>query len=138
MSVMMHGKHHRPVIEAFVEALCSVEPDHAPSYYEYAYKMAEPAVQRILGELVASTTWPVYSPFAKEHFGRGKAEGRKEGREEGRAEGEAHAVLTVLAARGIEVPETARARIHACTDVQELEEWLKRAVVVTTVEELFG
>jgi predicted transposase YdaD len=82
---------------------------------------------------VSSSTWLVYSPFAREHFGRGKAEGLIEGRAKGRAK----AVLRVLAARRIEVPEEARARISACTDLRQLDAWLDRAVVATSVAELF-
>ena len=86
---------------------------------------------------MASTVWPVHSPFAREHFGRGKREGRAEGRAEGLAKGEAEAVLKVLAVRGIEVPEAARARIRACTDTCQLDVWLERAVEATTITDLF-
>ena len=82
---------------------------------------------------MASTTWPVYSPFAREHFGRGK----REGREEGRVEGEASAVLRVLAARGIQVPDDVRARICACTDTRQLDTWLDRAAGATAISDLF-
>jgi hypothetical protein len=82
---------------------------------------------------MSSSTWLVYSPFAREHFGRGKAEGLAEGR----AKGWAKAVLRVLAARRIEVPEEARVRISACADLRQLDVWLDRAVVATSVAELF-
>ena len=82
---------------------------------------------------MASTTWPVHSPFAREHFGRGKAEGRAEGR----AIGEGEAVLKVLAVRGIEVSEDAHARISDCRDIQQLDAWLGRAVTATSVADLF-
>ncbi|WP_433183145.1 hypothetical protein [Actinoallomurus sp. CA-150999] len=133
MGVMMHGR-REPVLKAFVDALELVESGDAPQYLEYAYNMAADAVRRILEELVSSTSWPVYTPFAKQHFGRGKAEGR----EEGRTEEGVHAVLTVLESRGIEVPESARVRVRACTDLQEIDAWLKKAGVVQTVDELFG
>ena len=144
LSVMAHGR-RRPVVEGFVGGLALMKTEHAPQYYEYAYRMAAPAVRRVLGEIMASSTWPVYSPFAREHFGRGKdeglaegrAEGRDEGLAEGRAKGEAEAVLRVLAARRIEVPEEARARISACADLRQLEAWLDRASVATSVAELF-
>ena len=132
MGVMMHGR-HQPVVEAFVDALESVKHGYAPKYYEYAYSMAAPAVRRILEELVSSATWPVYSPFAKEHFGRGKEEGRAEGR----AEGEAQSLLRVLAARHIDVPEEVRARILACGDLRQLDVWLDRAATATSVADLF-
>jgi hypothetical protein len=58
------------------------------------------------------------------------------GREEGRAEGEGRAVLTVFDARGIPVPETIRERILACTDLDQLETWLRRAATASTAEEV--
>jgi hypothetical protein len=128
MAVMLHGW-HRPVAEAFVTALASLKPDHAPQYYEYAYGMASPAVRRILEELMSSATWPIYSPFAREHYGHGK--------DDGRVEGEVSAILRVLAARGIEVPEDDCARICACADTRQLDIWLDRAVAATSITDLF-
>lgn len=137
MAVMVHGR-HRPVVETFVEALTLAPPDHAPQYYEYAYSMAAPAVRCILEEIMASSAWPVYSPFAREHYGHGKDDGLAEGRVEGRVEGEAEAVLRVLAVRGVEVPEDARARIRSCADQGQLGIWLDRAVGAKTVGDLFA
>jgi hypothetical protein len=95
--------------------------------------MAAPMARRVMEEIMASTSWPVHSRFAREHFGRGKDEGRAEGR----AEGKAHAILKILAARGIEVPEDARARIRACADLQLFDVWLERAVRANTITDLF-
>lgn len=47
-------------------------------------------------------------------------------------------MLKVLAAQGIAVPADARARITACTDLDQLDVWLTRAVTITTIDELFG
>jgi hypothetical protein len=55
----------------------------------------------------------------------------------GKAEGEAEAVLTVLDARGIEVPEDARQRVTECTDLDTLRTWIRRAATVASVEEMF-
>jgi hypothetical protein len=128
MSVMVHGR-NREVVEAFVRALKPAKLEHAPQYYEYAYLMATPAIRRILEEIMSSSPWPVYSPFAREHFGRGKAEGL--------AEGEALTILKVLAARQIEVPDDVRARIRGCADQRQLDTWLDRAIVATSVNDLF-
>jgi hypothetical protein len=68
----------------------------------------------------------------------GLAEGRTEGLAEGRAEGEVRAVLTVLDARGVYVPEKVRERIEACTDLERLETWLRRALTATTVDEVIA
>jgi hypothetical protein len=128
LSVMAHG-HRREVAMTFMTALEKVPHEHAPYYYEYAHRLSPLTVRRILEELMTSTAWPVYSPFAREHFGKGKVEGL--------AEGEAKAVLSVFQARGITVTDEARARIMTCTDVDQLDEWVRRAVTAATVEELF-
>ncbi len=61
-----------------------------------------------------------------------------QGRAEGRAEGEARALLAVLAARGIDVPDHAHTRITECTDLDQLETWIRRAAAAaTTVDDLF-
>ncbi|WP_067491691.1 hypothetical protein [Actinomadura hibisca] len=72
-----------------------------------------------------STEWPVYSPFAREHFGRGEAKG------------EAKALFLVLSSRGLEASPEERERIASCTDLEQLEVWLARAVSVESVAELF-
>ncbi len=46
-------------------------------------------------------------------------------------------MLTVLAARGIAVDEAARARIAGCSDLEQLDVWVRRAVTVASVQELF-
>ncbi|GGL09017.1 hypothetical protein [Planomonospora parontospora] len=145
MAVMVHGR-QRKVVEAFAAALAELPDDHAPKYYEHAYSMSAPEVRRLLEEIMTSTTWPVYSPFAREHYGRGleegkaegKAEGKIEGKIEGKAEEAARLVLLVLATRGLEVPDDVRDRITACADLVRLESWAARAVTVQTVHDLFG
>ncbi|MBI4703961.1 MAG: hypothetical protein HY744_22870 [Deltaproteobacteria bacterium] len=62
----------------------------------------------------------------------------KQGEARGRAEGRADAVLTVLAARGIGVPEQIRARLLGCGDLAELDRWLARAATCSSAEELLG
>lgn len=90
---------------------------------------------------MAGTTWPVSTPFAREHFGRGKAEGMAEGEAkgiaEGEAKGEAKAILLVLAARGISIPDDTRQRITACTDLTQLTTWTERAATATAIDDLF-
>ncbi|WP_239341582.1 CATRA conflict system CASPASE/TPR repeat-associated protein [Frankia sp. CiP3] len=52
------------------------------------------------------------------------------------ARGEGQAVLTVLDTRGVHVPEGIREEILACTDLAQLGTWLRRAVTVSTAEEV--
>ncbi len=65
-----------------------------------------------------------------------QADALARGQVAGLAEGEARAVLTVLRARGVAVPETARERIQAERDPQRLERWLEKAAVVASVAEV--
>jgi hypothetical protein len=60
--------------------LALLPPEKGPAYYENACRMSATAIRHVLEDLVSSTAWPVYSPFAREHFGRGKAEGIAEGK----------------------------------------------------------
>ncbi|MBI5489373.1 MAG: hypothetical protein HY905_18720 [Deltaproteobacteria bacterium] len=59
-----------------------------------------------------------------------------QGRAEGEAKGKAEAILAVLAARGITVPEPLAAKVRACRDPAELDRLLRRAVLVGAAEEL--
>jgi hypothetical protein len=59
-----------------------------------------------------------------------------ETRAEARSEMAAKSVLTVLRARGIDVPDAARERIQAQTDLALLERWLVKAVAASSVGEV--
>jgi Putative restriction endonuclease len=56
----------------------------------------------------------------------------------GEAQGRATSVIVVLEARGIHVTEAARERIMGCADVAQLEQWVRRAVVIGELGALFG
>jgi hypothetical protein len=79
---------------------------------------------------VTTTDWPVYSPFAKLHYGKGLAEGRTEDARE--------SVLAVLAARGLNPADGDRQRILASTDLNELKAWLRKAATAANVSDLFS
>ena len=132
LSVAYHGT-HPGVPEAVAAGFRKLPPDRAAQYHEHAFNMSPLAVRRILEQLMTSNTWPVYSPFAKEHFGRGKREGKKEGRREGRGE----AILDVLETRGLDVSQAERDRITGCDDLRQLRKWLRRAVTAEKVSDLF-
>ena len=67
----------------------------------------------------------------------GRAQGRSEGRSEGRAEGAARLLLRALRSRGLVVNAEAEQRIRACTELSTLERWLDRALVASSVDEVF-
>lgn len=65
-----------------------------------------------------------------------KSEARGELR--GQARAGARAILSVLAARGLHVPEDVRRQIAACEDSNVLDRWIGRAVTVTSAFEIFN
>ena len=59
------------------------------------------------------------------------------GRLEGIAKGWAEALPLLVNARGSAVSGRARQRIMRCADIAQLEAWIRRAVRIAWVEELF-
>jgi hypothetical protein len=60
-----------------------------------------------------------------------------EGREEGEVAGQAKALLAVLESRGLRISKKARTHILACTDIEQIDTWLRKAASVASVDELF-
>ncbi|HRI68602.1 MAG TPA: hypothetical protein PK156_30450 [Polyangium sp.] len=56
---------------------------------------------------------------------------------EGRREEKAHAIVTVLEARGLEVTNTQRKTLRECSNLTQLEAWLRAAVTTPDVDSLF-
>ena len=56
----------------------------------------------------------------------------------GEVRGEAKALLVVLTSRGLDASEALRQRITACEDATQLQSWIARASVATTLDEVFG
>jgi hypothetical protein len=65
------------------------------------------------------------------------SETRAKGRAEGRAEGEAKFILRALHRRGITVDDESRERIESCTDQEALIRWFDRALVASSIEDVF-
>nr|VFJ62112.1 MAG: Putative restriction endonuclease [Candidatus Kentron sp. DK]VFJ64659.1 MAG: Putative restriction endonuclease [Candidatus Kentron sp. DK] len=72
---------------------------------------------------------------------KGKAEGLREGEAKGEAKGrlkaQIKALLGILAARGIDVDATTRARIRRCRDQERIDIWIAKAAVADRAEEIF-
>jgi hypothetical protein len=132
LSVAYHGA-NPAVAQAVADGFRKLPPDKAMQYIEHSYNMSPLAVQRILEQFMTSDNWPVYSPFAKEHYGHGKKEGKKEGHRERAGED----ILLVLKARGLDVSEAERDRITKCTDLRVLRKWIKRAATAGKTSDLF-
>jgi hypothetical protein len=74
-------------------------------------------------------TYEYQSDFARKYVAEGLAEGL--------VEGEAKALLAVLSARGIEISDDVRERISNCTDIEQIEAWIRLAATADSTDVLF-
>jgi hypothetical protein len=132
---MAHGKDaDGPAIAlAALAASVGLNEERALLYSDVILASLSEATRAAMEKLMASGNYEYQSEFAKTH----QAKGRTEGRAEGEARGEARSVLTVLDARGLVVSEEQKERISACTDLELLGRWLRKAVTARSAEELF-
>jgi hypothetical protein len=130
LSVMAHGQgsHAELLGRAALVATLRLSDERQALYSDLVFAALSDAARAALEELMAGGTYEFHSEFAKKHQAKGRAEGEAKGR--------AEAVLVVLEARGIRVSGEARARILACVDVDQLDAWVRRAVTVSSVDEL--
>ncbi|MDQ3990292.1 MAG: hypothetical protein M3291_14080 [Actinomycetota bacterium] len=130
LSAMAHGPDPAcsPVLDALPAALSAVDPDRGRLYYDIVLDALPEAARRHLEDLVTAQAYEWKSDFARRHIAQGRAEGEARGR--------AAAVLAVLEARGVEVPGEARARVASCTDLDQLDAWVRRAATVDSVRDL--
>ena len=148
LSAMAHGQADvgQLVALAALAAVNDLDPERARLYWDLVLSYLSGAVRQALEKLMEKGKYEYQSDFARKYFAQGREEGREEGHEEGlqegqvrgRQEGEAEALLEVLDARGLDVDAQARQRILSCPDLAVLKSWLRKAVGVQTVEELFG
>lgn len=129
------GPHAEAVLKSICTAFAAVDADLGELYHDYVASRLSVAARKLLEEILAIDlkNYQWQSEFALSHIAKGKAEGRVEGR----AEGEARSILLFLAARDIPVPDQVRDRITGCTDLDQLETWVRRAAIVDHAERLF-
>jgi hypothetical protein len=131
-----------------------LDDDQRWIYTEVVLASLGEAARRALEELMSTGGHQYLSEFARKYHSQGRAEGvaqglaegvarglaegEAKGLAEGVAQGKADAILSVLKARKLAVPAEAEERVRACTDLATLDEWIARAVVVPSAEEIFG
>lgn len=131
LSAMAHRAHpdRNKVLHALLSALAAVDPERATLYSDVVLAALPAAARRYLEALMTTRTYEYQSDFVRRYVFQGRAEGR--------AEGEAKAVLAVLDARGIDIPDDARARITECSDLDQLDIWVRRAATARSINDLF-
>jgi hypothetical protein len=133
LSVLCHGDHPEvgTMFPAVAAALHALGPENAILYDDIVLA-GLPEAPRVRWEAFMSTT--VGHQFLSEKYRRIVAENQRLGE----ARGEARAVLTVLDGRGVAVPDDVRERVLACTDLAQLDAWLRRAGTATTIDDVIG
>jgi hypothetical protein len=130
LSALAHGGRAdpTPVFAALLAALDAMDHDHANLYTDLVFT-ALPAAARVwLEEFMTTAAYQHESEFARRLVSRGKAEGK--------AEGEASALLAILDARRVQVPDDIRAELMACTDSAQLEAWIRRAATADKIQDV--
>ncbi len=140
LSAMAHGADpgRSGVLDALISALGAVDVQRSTLYSDVVFAALPVAARRYLEALMTSPTYEYQSEFVRRYVFQGRAEGRLEGEAKGEAKGEARAVLAVLDARGVDVPEAVHTRITECSDLDQLDGWVRRAVTADSVEDLFA
>jgi hypothetical protein len=142
LSALVHGT--EPVAEKVFAAMFDVfhradldGTDEAQGYIDELLAMLPQAAGQLLEAMMQTKQREYKSDYFRKVQAEAEAKGKAEGEAKGKAEGEAGAILTVLDSRGIEVPDEARARIIGCTDLEQLDTWLRRAVTAASAGDLF-
>lgn len=127
LSAIAHGggPDAKPVLDAVLVALDIADLEHADLYAGAVFESLPEAARSYLEESMATTERRFYLDFLQESY------------EKGQASGGAKSILTVLKARGVEVPDDIRVQITSCTDSDQLLVWVERAATARTVEDLF-
>jgi hypothetical protein len=124
LSAMAHGEGElgAAIAAAVLPVVARLGDERTRFYGDLVLNSLNEAARRALEAMMKG--YQYQSDFAKKYYGQGTADGR------------AHAVLTVLRARDIAVPDVARERILAQKDPERLERWLERAAVAASIAEV--
>ena len=147
LSVMAHGKEQvgQAIAQTVLAAVVGLDAERVRLYVDLALSSLNDVARDALEALMRSGNYEYQSEFARQYVAQGREEGHQEGLQEGRQEGlqeglqrgEVEALLEVLDARGLTVDEAARERIKACSELSQLKLWVRKAVTVQSVRELF-
>jgi len=142
LSAMAHGKEEvgLAIAKAALAAGKGLEGEKAKLYGDLVQSSLGKAARAAL-EVFMKGNYEYQSAYARRYVAEGLQKGLKKGLqkglEKGREEGLEKALLTVLEARGFSVSAEALERIQGCSDVAQLERWVKRAIASPSVEEVF-
>jgi hypothetical protein len=135
LSALEHGRGSKAldVALAALRAVASLDDERALFYTDLVLHALNAAARKALEAIMGNGTYEYQSDFARKYFDQGKLEGKAEGK----ADGKASALIAVLRARDLVVPDDVREAILSCRDLSALDRWLHRALSTDSVEEIF-
>jgi hypothetical protein len=141
LSALLHSAEadRADILEALLVALRDIDHAHAKLYAGIVLAALPPATRKHLealmdlDEILANELPPGFMKRVAEREARELADARAEGV----AAGEGRALLTILEARELAVSPETRERITGCTDPDQVQIWLRRALTASRVEDLF-
>ncbi len=124
LSVMAHGQTEQggTIAAALLPVIAGLDEERSRFYLDLLLESVNEATRRTLEAMMKG--YEYQSDFAKKYVAQG------------RTEEAARAVLTVLRARNVLVPDATRERILAERDSARLDRWLERAAVAASVAEV--
>lgn len=136
LSAVAHPRHpdHTEIWRAVAVGLRNLGADPALRYHDVILTMLPRAVRPVWEAFMS--TGLSDDNFTSDFARRYVAEGRAQGEAVGEALGEATSILTVLDARGIDVPDKIRDTVLSCEDLGRLQKWLRRALDINQADEL--
>ncbi|MFF8027306.1 hypothetical protein ACFZDJ_40645 [Streptomyces sp. NPDC007896] len=127
-SAITHGKgaDAAAILGPLATVLETVDPDSAVVLAELVESgLVDAQAKKIWKELMMPVNYFFKNPVAQKL------------REETRVEDWSEVILNILKWRDIEVPDSVRLRVRACSDLDQLKAWSERAIHVTEATELF-
>ncbi|MEU7883713.1 hypothetical protein [Microbispora bryophytorum] len=124
------------VLQAMLQGLATLDRDRARVCLSYVISSLQDVTVKRLEEMM--TTIQDFDYLGEKYFSHWLAKGEVRGEAKGEVKGEIKSIFSVLDARGLEISDDARERICRCDDPGQLDAWVRRAAVITTVDELFA
>ena len=142
-SGIVHGREPIAVPIGRVLRQCLDEaPDDVGLFYWDAFVASLTPRNRKELDMLNVRNWVPRSDWAKEIFAKGLAEGQAQGVRQGLADGEAKTrakdVLMLLDERRFSLEPKLRRRVLRCTDLAQLERWLRKAATAPSLEAVFS
>ncbi|MCB9535287.1 MAG: hypothetical protein H6704_03405 [Myxococcales bacterium] len=139
LSALMHKDHGADIEVVFAgavaaDAVAAVDYERGAVYYDLVTRDLDAVARAALEAIMRKEKHTFTSQFAREYYGKLLAENLEEGELLGRR----HALVSVLDARGLRADEAQAARIDACTDIDQLDAWLRRAVSASSLDDVLG